>query len=119
VCIADEVQVGFGRVGTHFWAFQAVGAAGPGAGAGAGVGAIPDIVTMGKPMGNGFPVAAVVTTRAVAQSFDNGMSYFNTYGGNPASCAAASAVLDEIERMDLMGHARTVGATLLKGIKGI
>lgn len=75
VCIADEVQVGFGRVGSHFWAFQPEGVE-------------PDIVTMGKPMGNGHPVAAVVTTQAISDKFKaSGMQYFNTYGGNPVSCA--------------------------------
>lgn len=66
VCIADEVQVGFGRVGTHMWAFETQGV-------------VPDIVTMGKPMGNGHPVAAVITTKAIAASFrDTGIQYFNT-----------------------------------------
>ena len=74
VCIADEVQVGLGRVGSHFWAFETQNA-------------IPDIVTMGKPIGNGHPLAAVVTTRAIAESFQTGMEYFNTFGGNPVSCA--------------------------------
>ncbi|MDX1430435.1 MAG: aminotransferase class III-fold pyridoxal phosphate-dependent enzyme, partial [Rhodothermales bacterium] len=74
VCVADEVQVGFGRVGSHFWAFEQQGV-------------VPDIVTMGKPIGNGHPLGAVVTTPQIAASFDNGMEYFNTFGGNPVSCA--------------------------------
>lgn len=101
VCIADEVQVGFGRVGTHFWAFQKHGV-------------VPDIVTIGKPMGNGHPVAAVVTTEEIAASFDRtGVEYFNTYGGNPVSCAIANAVLDVIHEENLMGHADEVGEYLL------
>lgn len=103
VCIADEVQVGFGRVGTHWWAFQLQGED-----------VVPDIVTMGKPMGNGYPIAAVITTRAVADSFrDTGVEYFNTYGGNPVSCAVANAVLQVIEDQGLLEHARQVGEHLL------
>ncbi len=83
VCIADEVQTGFGRVGSRFWAFQAQDA-------------VPDIVTMGKPIGNGHPLGAVATTPEIAASFANGMEYFNTFGGNPVSCAAAVVVLDTV-----------------------
>ena len=102
ICIADEVQVGFGRVGVNWWAFQLQGED-----------VAPDIVTVGKPMGNGHPVAAVVTTKAVATAFaGTGMEYFNTYGGNPVSCAIASAVLDVIEDEKLMDHAREVGGFL-------
>ncbi|XP_038222834.1 alanine--glyoxylate aminotransferase 2-like [Zerene cesonia] len=101
VCIADEVQVGFGRVGTHMWAFETQDV-------------IPDIVTMGKPMGNGHPVAAVITTQEIAKSFaDTGVEYFNTYGGNPVSCAIANAVLDVIEEERLMERAHRVGNHLL------
>ncbi|MFQ5398267.1 MAG: aminotransferase class III-fold pyridoxal phosphate-dependent enzyme [Anaerolineae bacterium] len=103
VCIADEVQVGFARVGSHFWGFETQGVA-------------PDIVTMGKPMGNGHPLAAVVTTREIAASFDNGMEYFNTFGGNPVSCAVGMAVLDVIEQEQLQAHALTVGAHLKAGL---
>src|SRR5262249_31995307 len=74
VCIADEVQVGFGRLGTHFWGFETQGV-------------VPDIVVFGKPIGNAFPLAAVVTTPEIAASFANGMEFFNTFGGNPVSCA--------------------------------
>ena len=84
VAIADEIQVGLGRVGTALWAFQLDGR-------------VPDIVTMGKPLGNGHPLGAVVTTRAIADAFDNGMEYFNTFGGNPVSAAVGLAVLDVIE----------------------
>ena len=100
VCVADEVQTGFGRVGDAFWAFELQGV-------------VPDIVTLGKPMGNGHPVAAVVTTREIADSFANGMEYFNTFGGNPVSCAAARAVLAEVCDRSLQEHARRTGARLL------
>jgi 4-aminobutyrate aminotransferase-like enzyme/Ser/Thr protein kinase RdoA (MazF antagonist) len=104
VCIADEVQVGFGRVGSHFWAFETQQV-------------VPDIVTLGKPMGNGHPLAAVVTTAEIARSFANGMEYFNTYGGNPVSCAIGMAVLDVIENEGLQENARRAGERLLKGLK--
>ncbi|XP_014468400.1 PREDICTED: alanine--glyoxylate aminotransferase 2-like [Dinoponera quadriceps] len=107
VCIADEVQVGFGRVGTHMWAFQIYGDD-----------VIPDIVTMGKPMGNGYPVAAVVTTPEIASSFrDTGVEYFNTYGGNPVSCAVANAVMEVIERDNLLDNALKVGGHLIAEMK--
>ena len=104
VCIADEVQVGFGRAGSSFWAFEDHGV-------------VPDIVTMGKPIGNGHPLAAVVTTPEIADSFDNGMEYFNTFGGNPVSCRVGLAVLDVIEEEGLRDHARRVGERLLAGLK--
>lgn len=107
VCIADEVQVGFGRVGSHFWAFQPEGVE-------------PDIVTMGKPMGNGHPVAAVVTTQAISDKFKaSGMQYFNTYGGNPVSCAVALAVLHVIEDEKLQEHALRVGNYWINKVKEI
>ncbi|MFT4627801.1 MAG: 4-aminobutyrate aminotransferase-like enzyme/Ser/Thr protein kinase RdoA (MazF antagonist), partial [Myxococcota bacterium] len=104
VCIADEVQVGFGRVGEHQWAFETHGV-------------VPDIVTMGKPMGNGHPMAAVVTTPAVARSFETGMEYFNTFGGNPVSCAIGLAVLDVLESERRREHAQEVGAYFLDGLR--
>ena len=104
VCVADEVQVGFGRVGSHFWAFEEHGV-------------VPDIVTLGKPIGNGHPLAAVVTTREIAESFANGMEYFNTYGGNPVSCAIGLAVLDVIEEEGLQENAAVVGGRLLEGLE--
>lgn len=104
VCLADEVQVGFGRVGEHFWAFERQGV-------------VPDIVTMGKPMGNGHPMGAVVTTPEIAASFVNGMEYFNTFGGNPVSCAIALAVLDVIADEKLQENARRVGGFLLDGLR--
>lgn len=104
VCIADEVQTGFGRVGSHFWGFELQGV-------------VPDIVTMGKPMGNGHPLAAVITTPAIAGAFDNGMEYFNTFGGNPVSCAIGTAVLDVIEEENLQQNAEEVGRYLLAGLR--
>jgi 4-aminobutyrate aminotransferase-like enzyme len=99
VCIADEVQVGFGRAGTHFWAFELQGVT-------------PDIVTMGKPIGNGHPLGAVVTTRPIADAFANGMEYFNTFGGNPVSCAIGQSVLDVIHDEGLQQNADRVGQYL-------
>jgi len=104
ICIADEVQVGFGRVGTHFWAFESQGV-------------VPDIVTLGKPIGNGHPMAVVVTTPEIAAAFHNGMEYFNTFGGNPVSCAIGMAVLDVIEKEHLQENAKTVGHRLLQGFE--
>jgi 4-aminobutyrate aminotransferase-like enzyme len=104
LCIADEVQVGFGRLGTHFWGFQTQDV-------------IPDIVTLGKPIGNGHPLAAVITTPEIATSFANGMEYFNTYGGNPVSCAVGLAVLDVIEEEQLQARALSVGERLLAGLR--
>lgn len=106
VCIADEVQVGFGRVGSHWWAFEMQGV-------------VPDIVTMGKPIGNGHPMSAVVTTREVADSFNNGMEYFNTFGGNPVSCVAGLAVLDVIEHNDLRRNALEIGNYLIAGFRSM
>ncbi|MDG4669533.1 aminotransferase class III-fold pyridoxal phosphate-dependent enzyme [Shinella sp. 838] len=106
VCIADEVQVGFGRVGSHWWAFETQGV-------------VPDIVTMGKPIGDGHPMAAVVTTREVTDSFNNGMEYFNTFGGNPVSCAVGLAVLDVIESQDLRGNALTIGNYLMDAFRAM
>ncbi|MGA1597984.1 MAG: aminotransferase class III-fold pyridoxal phosphate-dependent enzyme [bacterium] len=100
VCIADEVQVGFGRVGKAFWGFELQGV-------------VPDIVTLGKPIGNGHPLAAVVTTEAIAEAFANGMEYFNTFGGNPVSAAVGNAVLDVIEQEALQSRAERLGASLL------
>ena len=106
VCIADEVQVGFGRVGSHFWGFETQEA-------------VPDIVTLGKPIGNGHPLGAVVTTPEIAGAFDNGMEYFNTFGGNPVSCAIGLAVLDVIEEEGLQANALEVGGYLLEGLRAL
>lgn len=99
LCIADEVQVGFGRLGRHFWGFEAQGV-------------VPDIVVLAKPIGNCFPLAAVITTSEVAASFNNGMEFFSTYGGNPVSCAAGLAVLDVVRDENLQANAAHVGDDL-------
>lgn len=104
VCIADEVQCGFGRVGDAMWAFERHGV-------------VPDIVTLGKPIGNGHPLAAVVTTPQIARSFVTGMEYFNTFGGNPVSCAVGLAVLDTIRDERLMANAADVGGYLAAGLR--
>ena len=99
LCIADEVQVGFGRLGSHMWGFETQGA-------------IPDIVTLGKPMGNGHPIGAVVTTREIAEAFDNGMEFFSSFGGNPVSASIGLAVLDVLRDEKLQDNAATVGAII-------
>ena len=104
LCIADEVQVGCGRVGSHFWGFQLHDV-------------IPDIVTIGKPIGNGHPLAAVICTQKVADSFANGMEYFNTFGGNPVSSAIGREVLRVIKDEHLQENALTVGNYLKKGLR--
>jgi len=101
IVIADEVQCGFGRVGSHFWGFELQGVT-------------PDIVVMGKPIGNGHPLACVVTTRDLARRFANGMEYFNSFGGNPVSMAVGHAVLDVIEREGLQARALETGRLLLE-----
>jgi 4-aminobutyrate aminotransferase-like enzyme len=106
VCIADEVQTGFGRLGTHFWAFEAHDV-------------IPDIVVLGKPIANGYPMGAVVTTRAIADSFDSGMEFFSTCGGSTAACAAGLATLGATIEEGLQAHAREVGAYVLAGLRGL
>jgi 4-aminobutyrate aminotransferase-like enzyme/Ser/Thr protein kinase RdoA (MazF antagonist) len=106
LCVADEVQVGFGRVGSHWWAFEREGV-------------VPDIVTLGKPMGNGHPIAAVVTTPAIARAFDPEMEYFNTFGGNPVSCAVANAVLTVIEEEGLRERAQRVGSWLARELRAL
>lgn len=104
VCIADEVQVGCGRLGNHFWGFQEHNV-------------IPDIVTIGKPIGNGHPLAAVVCTQEVAKTFANGMEYFNTFGGNPVSCAIGKKVLEVIEQENLQHNAWEMGNYLKEQLK--
>ncbi|HJM23781.1 MAG TPA: aminotransferase class III-fold pyridoxal phosphate-dependent enzyme, partial [Candidatus Thalassarchaeum sp.] len=103
LCIADEVQVGFGRVGTHMWAFEEHEV-------------VPDIVVMGKPMGNGHPMAAVFTTPEIAASFEE-MEFFSTFGGNPVSCAVGMAVLDTIEQDGLMQRATELGGHFKAGLR--
>jgi len=104
ICIADEVQVGCGRVGEQFWGFQLHGV-------------VPDIVTIGKPIGNGHPLAVVVCTREVADAFANGMEYFNTFGGNPVSCAIGTEVLKVIREEGLMENALKTGNYLKEELR--
>jgi 4-aminobutyrate aminotransferase-like enzyme/Ser/Thr protein kinase RdoA (MazF antagonist) len=106
VCICDEVQTGFGRAGSHFWAFETQGA-------------VPDIVVMGKPIGNGHPMGAVVTSREIAASFANGMEFFSTFGGNPVSCAIGLAVLDVIRDEGLQARALELGTRFLDGLRSL
>jgi 4-aminobutyrate aminotransferase-like enzyme/Ser/Thr protein kinase RdoA (MazF antagonist) len=103
VCIADEVQTGFGRMGTHFWAFEAHGV-------------VPDIVVLGKPIANGYPMGAVICRPEIAASFNNGMEYFSTFGGSTAACAAGLATLQVTLDEGLQAHALRVGAHLLGGL---
>jgi 4-aminobutyrate aminotransferase-like enzyme len=104
--VADEVQPGFGRTGAALWGFMRHGVR-------------PDLVTVGKPMGNGQPIAAVVTGPAIVAEFGRKARYFNTFGGNPVSCAAAMAVLQVIERDRLMENAARVGAYMMNGLRGV
>lgn len=104
VCIADEVQTGYGRLGQCFWGFEAYGV-------------VPDIVVMGKPIGNGHPLGAVITTPAIAASFDNGIEFFSTFGGSTVSCAIGLAVLEVVMEEQLQSHALKVGAHLLGGLR--
>jgi len=108
LCISDEVQVGFGRLGDHFWGFQMHNV-------------VPDIVILGKPMGNGHPIGAVVTTAEIAERFDNGIEFFSSFGGNPVSCRIGQAVLKVIKEEKLQQHAKKVGEFLtaqLEALKG-
>jgi 4-aminobutyrate aminotransferase-like enzyme/Ser/Thr protein kinase RdoA (MazF antagonist) len=106
VCIADEVQTGFGRIGTHFWAFEQHGV-------------VPDIVVLGKPIANGYPMGAVVCTAEIARSFDNGMEYFSTFGGSTAALVAARETLRVTIDEGLQAHALCVGDQLLAGLRSI
>jgi 4-aminobutyrate aminotransferase-like enzyme len=104
VIIGDEVQPGFGRIGSHMWGYERIGL-------------VPEIVTMGKSMGNGHPVAAVATSLALMSTFRNAFKYFNTFGGNPVSCAAANAVLDVLETEELQSKALATGSHLMTGLR--
>jgi len=104
VCIADEVQTGFGRIGMHFWGFEMQDV-------------VPDIVVLGKPIGNGHPLAAVITTPEIADAFDNGMEFFSTFGGNPVSCAVGLEVLNVVLEEKLQEHALRVGGRMLDGLR--
>ncbi len=99
LCIADEVQTGFARIGHPFWGFETQDV-------------VPDVVVLGKPIGNGFPLGAVVTTPDIAAAFDNGMEFFSTFGGNPVACAAGLAVLDVLRDERLGDNCLKVGARL-------
>lgn len=108
VCISDEVQTGFGRLGQWFWGFEMLGV-------------IPDIVLLGKPMGNGHPLAAVVTTDAIARSFENGLEFFSSFGGNAVACAVGLAVLEVLEEEKLPENAQKTGdylKTRLRELQG-
>ena len=104
ICIADDVQTGYGRLGKYFYGFEQQSVT-------------PDIVVLGKPIGNGHPLAAVVTTRKIADAFDNGMEFFATFGGNTVSCAAGLAVLDVLESEPLQENAADVGQLLLDELR--
>jgi 4-aminobutyrate aminotransferase-like enzyme len=106
VCIADEVQVGFGRVGEKFWGFELQQVQ-------------PDIVVLGKPIGNGHPLAAVVVTREIADAFNNGMEYFNTFGGNPVSMVTGRTVLKVIQEEQMQQHALETGNYLMDGLRSL
>ncbi len=103
VCIADEVQTGYGRIGTHFWGFETYNV-------------VPDIVVLGKPIGNGHPIGAVITTPEIASSFDNGMEFFSTFGGNTVSCAIGLAVLEVVQEEKLQENALQVGERMLEAL---
>jgi 4-aminobutyrate aminotransferase-like enzyme/Ser/Thr protein kinase RdoA (MazF antagonist) len=103
ICIADEVQTGYGRLGKHFYGFEAYGV-------------VPDIVVLGKPIGNGHPIGAVITTPDIAGSFDNGVEFFSTFGGNTVSCAIGLTVLKVVVEEKLQSHALEVGDYLLRGL---
>jgi 4-aminobutyrate aminotransferase-like enzyme len=103
VCIADDVQTALGRVGSRFWGFELQGV-------------VPDILVLGKPLGNGHPLAAVVTTPEIAASFADGPEFFSTFGGNSVSCAVGAAVLDVLEEEQLQANAAAMGALLLSGL---
>lgn len=104
ICISDEVQVGFGRLGDFFWGFEMYDV-------------VPDMVIIGKPMGNGHPIGAVVTTTEIASSFENGPEFFSSFGGNPVSCAIGQAVLEVVDEEFLQAHAKEVGDYLVQGLQ--
>jgi 4-aminobutyrate aminotransferase-like enzyme len=106
VCIADEVQTAYGRLGNFFYGFEQQRV-------------VPDIVVLGKPIGNGYPLGAVVTTPEIAASFDNGLEFFSTFGGSTVSCTVGVAVLEIMHKEKLQAHARTVGLHLLAGLRSL
>lgn len=104
VCIADEVQTGLGRLGEHYWAFEQQGV-------------LPDIVVLGKPLGNGHPLGAVLTTTEIGRSFDNGIEFFSTFGGSTLSCRMGMEVLRIVDEEGLQENAREVGSHLLGALR--
>ncbi|MGB5818034.1 MAG: aminotransferase class III-fold pyridoxal phosphate-dependent enzyme [Saonia sp.] len=106
ICISDEVQVGFGRLGDYFWGYEMHKI-------------VPDIVILGKPIGNGHPIGAVVTTSEIAENFNNGLEFFSSFGGNPVSCSIGKAVLDIIEEENLQVHAKIVGDHMISLFKNL
>ncbi|MBC2840482.1 aminotransferase class III-fold pyridoxal phosphate-dependent enzyme [Robiginitalea sp. SC105] len=104
LCISDEVQVGFGRLGEHFWGYERYGV-------------VPDLVILGKPMGNGHPLGAVVCTEEIARAFAEGPEFFSSFGGNPVSCAAGKAVLDVLEDENLPRQAAETGEYLMRCLR--
>ncbi|MEY8842615.1 aminotransferase class III-fold pyridoxal phosphate-dependent enzyme, partial [Cribrihabitans sp. XS_ASV171] len=106
VCIADEVQTGLGRLGEYYFGFEHQGAS-------------PDIVVLGKPIGNGHPLGAVVTTRAIAESFAKGPEFFSTFGGSTLSCRIGKEVLDIVDDEGLQKNARLMGARLMDGLHAL
>ena len=103
LCIVDEVQIGFGRLGSHFWGFEMSSVK-------------PDIITLGKSIGNGHPLSVTITRKDIADKFNNGMEYFNSFGGNPVSCEVGQAVLDVIREEGLQSNALEVGSYLFQGL---
>jgi len=106
VCIADEVQTAYGRLGEYFYGFEQQRV-------------VPDIVVLGKPIGNGYPIGAVVTTAEIARSFDNGQEFFSTFGGSTVSCTVGAAVLEIVNQDRLQTHAKKVGSHLLAGLRSL
>ena len=104
ICISDEVQVGFGRLGNWNWGYEKHGV-------------VPDMVILGKPMGNGHPIGAVVTTAEIGAAFDSGPEFFSSFGGNPVSCAAGEAVLSVLEEEELKTHALDTGTYLKEAFR--
>lgn len=106
--VADEVQTGFGRLGDHLWGFETFGED-----------VVPDLITLGKPMGNGHPVAAVITTHEIVDRFAETIDFFSTFGGNPVACAAGLAVLDVIESDGIPAHVAATGTELIEGLRAL
>ena len=106
MCIADEVQTGLGRLGEHYFGFEHQNA-------------LPDIVVMGKPIGNGHPLGVLVTTKEIAQSFDNGIEFFSTFGASTLSCRIGKEVLDIVDDEGLQENARAMGSRLMDGLRQI